>query len=314
MFMKNLANKQRLAPLRTIHVGYMKHYFFCAFLSLLLASCGGGGGGSDSGASSKKKAKSCTTTIANGKGGRLWNKATKEYSTTCTVTSCDAGYDNDVDSTKCQETASGFYSLAKDKTRKTCPIRKPDHSLVNTATGLKLETDCWKCESGSLKNTSNKKCTLPTKGKYYDSQGKLQNCNSVRSTPDGGFKEFLDNTGAVPTARDCNFSCNTNYEKILSTYSCNKAQVCSIANGDGFKLWDTNTSAFSTTCTMETCNAGFVKNTGANSCDIPGTGKYADNLGREKSCSNPTGESSGFNTFLPNTVAVSSATGCDFFL
>ena len=69
----------------------MKHYFFCAFLSLLLASCGGGGGGGST-SSSKKGAKECVTPIANGKGGLLWNKATKKYSTTCTVISCNAGY------------------------------------------------------------------------------------------------------------------------------------------------------------------------------------------------------------------------------
>ena len=301
-----------LPPPQTIRVGYMKHYFFCAFLSLLLASCGGGGGGSDSGASSKKKAKLCKPLIANGKGEIPWDKKTKKHSTTCTVISCDAGYDNDVDSTKCQQTASGFYSLAKDKTRKTCPTTIPTHSLVDTTTGLKLETDCWKCESGSLKNTKQKKCTLPAKGKYYDVQGTLQNCNLVGSTPSGGFKEFLDNTGAVPKATDCNFSCKSGYEKIVSTYSCNKAQACVITNGGGLNLWDIRADDFSTTCTMETCNTGFVKNMGGNSCDIPDLGKYADNVGREQDCNDPTGDSGGFNIFLPNSGAVSSATGCGF--
>ena len=146
--MKINTTKQPLAPLRTIHVGYMKHYFFCAFLSLLLASCGGGGGGggSDSGASSKKKVRACKTLIAKGKGGIFWNKATKKYSTTCTVISCDAGYDNDVDSTKCQQTASGFYSLAKDKSRKKCPT--PTNSSSTGRSGLSSPNDCWNCNSG----------------------------------------------------------------------------------------------------------------------------------------------------------------------
>ena len=49
-----------------------------------------------------------------------------------------------------------------------------------------------------------------------------------------------------------------------------------------------------------------------NSCDIPDLGKYADNVGREQDCDGPTGDSGGFNIFLPNTGAVSSATGCGF--
>ena len=289
----------------------MKHYFFCAFLSLLLASCGGGGGGSDSGASSKKKAKSCTTTIANGKGEIPWDKKTKKHSTTCTVISCNAGYDNDVDSTKCQQTASGFYSLAKDKTRKTCPTTIPSHSLNNTITGHKRETDCWKCESGSLKNTKQKKCTLPTKGKYYNAKGKLQNCKPVGGTPSGGFT-FLANMGAVPTATDCNFSCKSGYVKSVSTYSCNKAQDCStIANGRGQNLWNSTTKKYSTTCEVVDCNTGYVKNTRANLCDVPDTGKYADN-GVAKDCSPITGDSGGFDAFAVNTGEVSTSTGCGF--
>ena len=250
MFMKFLTTQQT-----NIRVGYMKRRFFHAFLCLILSGCFGD---SDKGStsSSKKGAKECTNPLPNGKGGLLWNKATKKYGTTCTVISCDAGYDNAANPAQCGKTQAGYYSLAKDKSRKKCLTTFPPHSLRNTATGTKSETDCWKCESGSLKNTNKKECTLPAKGKYYD-QGSLNDCDSVDSIPDGGFKEFSDYTGAVPTARDCNFSCNTSYEKILSTYSCNKAQACAITDGDGFTLWDTTTNAFSTTCTVETCNAGF---------------------------------------------------------
>ena len=303
--MKILATKQPLAPLPNILVGLMKHYFFCAFLSLLLASCGGGGGGSDSGASSKKKAKLCKPLIANGKGEIPWDKKTKKHSTTCTVISCDAGYDNDVDSTKCQQTASGFYSLAKDKTRKTCPTTIPSHSLNNTITGLKLETDCWKCESGSLKNTKQKKCTLPTKGKYYNAQGKLQNCKPVESTPSGGFT-FSPNTGAVSTPKGCSFSCKSGYVKSVSGYSCTQGETCDITNGDGFKQNPSDS------CQVIDCNTGYVKNTGANSCDIPDLGKYADNVGREQDCDGPTGDTGGFDAFAVNTGAVSAADGCGF--
>ena len=153
MFMKILATEKSYnatlpPPPPTIRVGLMKHYFFCAFLSLLLASCGGGGGGSDSGASSKKKAKSCTTTIAHGEGEIPWDKKTKKH-TTCTVTSCDAGYDNDVDSTKCQQTASGFYSSANNKGRTACPT--PSRSSPTNRVGLSSPHECWSCAGGFVK-------------------------------------------------------------------------------------------------------------------------------------------------------------------
>ena len=301
--MKILATKQPLAPLPNIRVGYMKHYFFCAFLSLLLASCGGGSGGSSS-SSSKKGAKECKTPIANGKGGRLWNKATKEYSTTCTVTSCDAGYDNDANQAQCGKTPTGFYSLAKDKTRKTCPTRKPDHSLVNTTTGLKLETDCWKCESGSLKNTKQKKCTLPTKGKYYNAQGSLKSCDSVGGT-NGGFLKFLDNRKGVNSATGCNFSCKSNHVKSVSNYTCKEGETCPIASGVGFQ------QTSSAPCQVVDCDAGFVKNMGADSCDIPDTGKYADSKGAEATCT-PIGGVNGVSQFTKSTVGVTSATSCPF--
>ena len=276
MFMKILATEKSYnatPPPQTILVGLMKHYFFCAFLSLLLASCGGGGGGSDSGASSKKKAKSCTTTIANGKGEIPWDKKTKKH-TTCTVISCNAGFDNDVDSTKCQQTASGFYSLAKDKTRKTCPTTIPSHSLNNTITGLKLETDCWKCESGSLKNTKQKKCTLPTKGKYYD-QGTLKDCSSVGGTPPEGFKNWEDNTAPVASDNNCAFSCKDEFTKSESLFSCNKSKPCLITNGGGLNLWNIIADDFSTTCTVETCNAGFDNEQDSTQCQQTAANFYS---------------------------------------
>ena len=281
----------------------MKHYFFCAFLSLLLASCGGGGSGSDSGASSKKKVRACNPLIANGKGEIPWDKKTKKY-TTCTVISCDAGYDNDVDSTKCQQTASGFYSLAKDKTRKTCPTTIPSHSLNNTITGLKLETDCWKCKSGSLKNTNKKECTLPAKGKYYNAQGSLKSCDSVGGT-DGGFLKFLDNRKGVNSATGCNFSCKSNHVKSVSNYTCTQGKTCDIINGDGFK------QTSSDPCQVVDCNAGYVKNTTDRTCDIPDQGKYADSKGAEATCT-PIGGVNGVSQFTKSTVGVTSATSCPF--
>ncbi len=159
--MKTILTKNTFTFLRyptLLDVGLMRPHLLVATL-LLLSSCGGGGGGGDSsssGGSSSKKPQSCA--IANGSGHKVWDKTAKKYSTTCTITACDAGYDNVVDKTQCQKTAADYYSPAKDKTRKQCSTTIPDHSLKNTATGSALETDCWNCKAGSpdhsLKNTA----------------------------------------------------------------------------------------------------------------------------------------------------------------
>ena len=213
--MKILATKQRLAP-TTVRVGYMKHYFFCAFLSLfLLSGCGGSsGGGGDSTSSSKKAkaAKACTTPLPNGKGQLPWNKTTKKYNTTCKVVSCDAGFDSVADSAQCQSTPSGFFSLANDKTQTACPT--PSHSSAIASTGLSSASGCYTCNPGYLKNTASNTCDVPGQGKYVDGSGSEQDCSGPGGTL-GGF-EFSDNTKGVSSATGCNFSCKQNHVKSVS--------------------------------------------------------------------------------------------------
>ncbi len=281
-------------PPPTIRVGYMNRRFFTPFLCLILSGCfGGGGGGSDSGASSKKKAKSCTTTIAHGEGEIPWDKKTKKY-TTCTVTSCDAGYDNDVDSTKCQETASGFYSLAKDKTRKTCPTTIPSHSLNNTITGLKLETDCWNCNSGFLKNTRGAaSCKVPSKGNYVNAQGSESSCNPI-GIEGAAIATWI--VGAAATAATCPFSCTTGYVKsgrackipAKGQYADNGVEKsCFPITGDtyGFDDFAVNTGAVTAAngCGFS-CNAGFVKDSSDRACNYPSSGNFVNAGGNEASC------------------------------
>ena len=148
-----------------------------------------------------------------------------------------------------------------------------------------------------------------------NSSGSEQDCNKPEGTPilfdKGRLKKLLElNKGAVPTATDCNFSCKSDHVKSVSTYSCNKAKTCNIRNGQGQNLW--RSGAYSTTCEVVDCDSGFVKNMGGNSCDIPDTGKYADNVGREQDCDGPTGDTGGFKAFAVNTGAVSTPTGCGF--
>ena len=206
-------------------------------------------------------------------------------------------------------------SSKKAKAAKACttPMANGKGELPWDKKTKKYSTTCKviSCNTGYVKNTGTNRCDIPVLGKYVDNLGREKSCKSVGSTPTGGFDTFLANTGAVPTATDCNFSCKSGYVKSVSTYSCNKAKPCAIADGGGQNRWKSATSTYSTTCEVVDCNTGFVKNTGTNSCDIPGTGKYADN-GVAKDCSSITGGTGGFNAFAGNTGAVSTPTGCGF--
>ncbi len=188
-------------------------------------------------------------------------KATSS-STTCQVVDCDAGYDStQAPTTQCQETASGYYSLANNKGRTACPT--PPHSSATTTTELSSADGCYTCDGGYLKNTARNTCDFPSKGTYVNAQGSESSCNPITTLQGGAIATWIGGA-AADSAITCPFS----------------------------------------------CSAGFVKS--GRACNIPGLGKYADNAGGEQSCNNPTGAAGGFDTFLPNTGAVDSATGCGF--
>ena len=321
--MKILATKQRLAP-ATVRVGYIKHYFFCAFLSLfLLSGCGGSsGGGGDSTSSSKKAkaAKACTTPIPNGKGELPWNTKTKKYSTTCKVVSCDAGFDSVADSAQCQSTPSGFFSLANDKTQTACPT--PSNSSAIASTGLSSADGCYNCDGGYLKNTASNTCDVPGQGKYVNVGGAEASCNPI--TIEGGATATWI-AGAAATDAACPFSCSAGFVKNEVLRRCNIPEAgkyvengaeaaCDLITGvNGVSQFTKSTGGVSSAITCPfSCGAGYVKS--GRSCNIPSKGHYGDSLGKEKSCTaiNIIGGTGGFKHFLDNTGSVKSATGCTF--
>ena len=319
--MKILATKQRLAP-ATVRVGYIKHYFFCAFLSLfLLSGCGGSsGGGGDSTSSSKKAkaAKACTTPIPNGKGELPWNTKTKKYSTTCTLVTCNAGFDNDEDPTECQTTAANYYSPANDKTRTACPTAPPLSSPTGN-TGLSSADGCYTCDGGYLKNTASNTCDVPGQGKYVNVGGAEASCNPI-AIEGGATATWI--AGAAATETACPFSCSAGFVKNEVLRSCNipeegkyvkngaEAACNPITGVNGVSQFTKSTGGVSSAITCPfSCGAGYVKSD--RSCNVPGLGKYAD-AGIEKSCDDPRGTVGGLETFLINTKGVSSATGCNF--
>ncbi len=162
-------------------------------------------------------------------------------------------------------------------------------------------------------------CEIPDQGKYADNAGGEQGCSSITGAATG-FKTFLPNTVAVSTPTGCGFSCNTGYMKDSSARECNyptpgtyvnnqgaESSCTDITRMTGFGSWVSGAATADDACPFS-CSPGFVKS--GKTCNIPHKGKYADN-GVEKACSPITG--GGFNTFLPNTAAVSTATGCGFF-
>ena len=223
--------------------------------------------------------------------------------------SCNAGFVKNSENRTCNFPRKGKYVDGSGSEQSCSSIRGDtggfETFLANTG-AVGVDTGCgFSCNAGFVKNSENRTCNFPRKGKYVDGSGSEQSCSNLGGTA-GGFNEFSDNTKGVSAATGCNFSCKSGYVKSVSDYSCTQGQTCHIANGNGLK------ETPSDPCQVVDCNAGFVKNTGANSCGIPGLGKYVDNVGREQSCDNPTGDSDGFNTFLPNTGAVPTATDCNF--
>ncbi len=95
-------------------------------------------------------ARSCVTTtqscsITDGSGTQTWDTQNNLYGT-CTITACDAGFDNDQDSTQCQATAAAYYSPANNNARTACPT--PNNSSPTTTTGLSSIDGCFTCSDG----------------------------------------------------------------------------------------------------------------------------------------------------------------------
>ena len=199
-------------------------------------------------------------------------------------------------------------------------------AIANWITGAAATADTcpFSCSTGYAK--TGRACNIPGLGKYADGSGNEQSCNNPTGAA-GGFDVFLPNMGAVSTATGCGFSCKSGFVKNRVNRTCNipglgkyadgsvNEQSCDTPTGatGGFKEFLTNTAAVATAtgCNFS-CNVGFVKNTADSMCEIPDLGKYADSSGDEQTCNNPTGATGGFNTFLPNTGAVDSATDCGF--
>ncbi len=289
----------------------MKRQFFTLFLSLLLSGCSGGSRGSSS-----KKPQSCA--IANGSGHKIWDKIAKKYSSTCTVSTCNAGFDNDEDATECQTTMANYYSPANDKTRKTCPT--PSHSSPTVNTELSSADGCYNCDGGYLKNTAGNTCDVPSKGTYVNAGGTEASCNPIALQ---GAATSTWIAGAAETAATCPFSCNAGFVK--SGRACNipdqgkyadgagAMQSCNTPTGatGGFNTFLENRGAVETATDCDfSCNAGFVKI--GRKCNYPTLGNYVNNQGTEASCNSNSIALQGAATSTWIVGAAETAATCPF--
>ena len=239
---------------------------------------------------------------------------------------CTSGYLKKTVSNTCDVPSKGTYVNVGGTEASCNTITIEGGAIATWITGAAATADTcpFSCSTGYAK--TGRACNIPGLGKYADGSGNEQSCNNPTGAA-GGFDVFLPNMGAVSTATGCGFSCKSGFVKNRVNRTCNipglgkyadgsgNEQSCDTPTGatGGFKEFLTNTAAVATAtgCNFS-CNVGFVKNTADSMCEIPDLGKYADSSGDEQTCNNPTGATGGFNTFLPNTGAVDSATDCGF--
>ena len=197
----------------------------------------------------------------------------------------------------------------------------PNMGAVDSATGCGFS-----CKSGFVKNTADRTCNIPDTGKYADSVGDEQSCNTPRGAATG-FNTFLPNTAAVPTATGCNFSCNVGFVKNTADSMCEipdlgkyadssgDEQTCNNPTGatGGFNTFLTNTGAVdsATDCGFS-CNTGYVKDSSARQCNFPSTGNYVNAQGTEVSCDSNSITTEGTATAAWIAGAASAANTCPF--
>ena len=222
---------------------------------------------------------------------------------------CGAGFDNIVDATKCQTTAANFYSPANNNARTACST--PSDSTSTGRTGLSSADACFTCGAGFDNIVDATKCQT-TAMNYYS----LANSNIRFSCPTPANSSSTTRTGLSSTV-GC-FTCDGGHDNTQDPTKCESTAVnyYSLANSNTRTPCPTPANSSSTTTTglfstvgCYNCDAGFVKDAAADTCNIPDPGMYADS-GLSKACTDITGD--GFSAFAVNTAAVTTADGCSF--
>ncbi len=247
-------------------------------------------------------AATASCSITNGSGTKTWNAGNNAYGT-CTLVSCNAGFDNTPDAIACEQTAANFYSVANDKTRTACPTRPPVNSSKVTATGLADLHGCYTCNAGYWKSTQgNGSCNLPDKGKWVNANDNTKD-NDCSTVTGGNFDDWV--VGAAAAANECSFSCANGYAVNSNTRTCvAETQVCNVLNGTGKQVWDITNNTYGT-CSLTACDAGFDSTQDAAKCQATESGYFSlANENTKTACSTPA------NAAAVTTTRRSSRHGC----
>ena len=143
-----------------------------------------------------------------GSGTLTWDKTNKKWLTTCQLSGCNGGYDDDDDNNVCSVTALNYYSPSKEKGREACTGNPSDSEWKGTGRagnlGASSGSDCeWTCEGRYSEYDG--ACYVPSKvctsselsgvdsnanagTSSYSSDGKYGTC--VISSCEGGYTRY----------------------------------------------------------------------------------------------------------------------------
>ena len=135
---------------------------------------------------------------------------------------CNAGYDNQENSSRCDATILGYYSLANNNDRIAC-TGKPDNTVwTGSTTGLDSAQGCstltWACAAGYDSTQNSPHCEL-TEVKYYSPAGD----NTRTACPAKPNNSSWTTTTGLTSEADCNtqsWRCNAGYDNQENSDQC----------------------------------------------------------------------------------------------
>ena len=135
---------------------------------------------------------------------------------------CNAGYDNQENSSQCSATIAGHYSPAGSNSRRRCPARAKPSNALWMNTGLALQTDCvtaWRCDAGYDNQENSSQCSA-TIAKHYSPAGSNDrfSCGTVIAP---NYATADSASTGLRSANEC-WTCNAGYDDHNDTGFCSE--------------------------------------------------------------------------------------------